>query len=211
MDLDADRTARFVSRTAIQRFNGVTDRIEGLIYINTQSLSEDTGGADTELYFEVDLASLDTGLSLHDRHMRNNYLEVEEHPFAAFGGRIVRVDPRPEGGFRVTGQGVFGVHGVERDRSIDCDVTPASDGYRVSCGFEVLLSDHDIEIPKIMFLELQQPGSSRARLPCQTDGGWWVNRIFGRWIPIIVVIPLSAFPFGVAGQDPPARFQRQEG
>ena len=37
-----------------------------------------------------------------------------------------------------------------------------------------------------------------------------MNRIFGRWIPIIVVIPLSAFPFGVAGQDPPARFQRQE-
>ena len=135
VDLDADRTARFVSRTAIQRFNGVTDRIERLIYINTQSLSEDTGGADTELCFEVDLASFDTGLSLRDRHMRNNYLEVEDHPFAAFGGRIVRVDPLPGGGFRVTGPGVFGVHGVERDRSIDCDVTPASDGYRVSYGF----------------------------------------------------------------------------
>ena len=50
--------------------------------------------------------------------------------------------------FALPARGVFGVHGVERDRSIDCDVTPVSDWYRVSCGFEVLLSDHDIEIPK---------------------------------------------------------------
>lgn len=154
--LDAERTVRFVSRATMEEFDGVTERIDGVVYIDTDSLSRSTGGEETELYFEVDLASIDTGIRRRDRQMRENFLEVEEHPYAAFGGKIVRAAPLSGDAYRITAEGVFGVHGVERERSIVCDVTPRSgpERYRVRCGFEVLLSEHDIEIPKILFLEL---------------------------------------------------------
>lgn len=154
VDLGAERLVRFTSRASIEEFDGVTDRIDGFVLLDTPSLDGETGGDDTELYFEVDLASLDTGIGLRNRHMRDNYLEVEDHPYAAFGGRIARAAPLSAGAFRVTTQGTFGVHGVEQDRAFTCDVSPAGRGYRVQCAFSVLLSDHDIEIPKVMFLKL---------------------------------------------------------
>ena len=154
IDLDAERLVRFTSSASIEEFDGVTERIDGFVAINTDVLSESTGGDDTELYFEVDLASLDTGIGLRNRHMRNNYLEVEDYPYAAFGGTIARAAPLSGGAFRVTTRGVLGIHGVERERSFTCDLTPMGDRYRVECAFQVLLTDHDIDIPKVMFLKL---------------------------------------------------------
>lgn len=154
VDLDADRLVRFISRANIQEFAGVTERIDGFIAIDTPALSTNTGGDDTELYFEVDLASLDTGIGLRNRHMRDNYLEVEEYPYAAFGGRITRVAPLAGGAYRITAHGTMGIHGVARERAIVCDATPSEARYRITCGFEILLSDYDIEIPRVMFLKL---------------------------------------------------------
>jgi polyisoprenoid-binding protein YceI len=154
VDLDAPRLVRFTSRTALNDFDGVTEKIDGFVALDTPDLSEETGDGDTEFYFEVDLASIDTGVGLRNRHMRDNYLEVEDFPYAAFGGSIERVAPLAKGAYRVTISGTLGIHGVERERSITCDVSPDEAGYSVECSFPVLLSDHGIEIPKIMFLKL---------------------------------------------------------
>jgi polyisoprenoid-binding protein YceI len=154
VDLGADNVVRFISRASIEEFEGVTDRIDGYVLLDGEALTAQTGGEDTELYLEVDLASLDTGIGLRNRHMRDNYLEVEEYPYASYSGVIVHTVPIAEGGHRVTSRGSFTVHGVSRDMEIPCDVTSAGDVYRAACSFQVLLSDHDIEIPKIMFLKL---------------------------------------------------------
>ena len=37
---------------------------------------------------------------------------------------------------------------------IVCEVAPSGRGFRARCSFEVLLSDFDIEIPKVMFMKL---------------------------------------------------------
>jgi polyisoprenoid-binding protein YceI len=154
VDLGAANTVRFISRASIEEFEGVTDQIDGYVLLDGPTLTGETGGDETELYLEVDLASLDTGIGLRNRHMRNNYLEVEDFPYASYSGAIVRSDPMAEGGHRVTSRGSFTVHGVSRDMEIPCDVTSAGDVYRATCSFQVLLSDHDIEIPRIMFLKL---------------------------------------------------------
>ncbi len=154
VDLGAGNVVRFLSRASIEEFEGVTDRIDGFVLLDGPTLTGETGGDGTELYLEVDLASLDTGIGLRNRHMRNNYLEVQEYPYASYSGVIVRTDPLAEGGHRVTSRGSFTVHGVSRDMEIPCDVKSAGEVYRATCAFQVLLSDHDIEIPKIMFLKL---------------------------------------------------------
>lgn len=154
VDRRAGNVVRFISRASIEEFEGVTDRIDGYVLLDAPTLAQAEGGDATEVYLEVDLASLDTGIGLRNRHMRENYLEVEEFPFATFRGRILGRETVPEGGFRVTAQGLFAVHGVSRSRQLTCRVQEEGAGYRAQCGFEVLLSDHDIEIPKVMFLKL---------------------------------------------------------
>jgi len=155
VDLSAERTVRFISRASIEEFEGVTDKIDGYALLDGPTLTPEVGGNDTEFYLEVDLASIDTGIGLRNRHMRDNYLEVARYPFASYRGSIVSVASAPGGGaFRVTTRGDLTIHGVTRPMEIPCDVTAEGRGYRTRCSFQVLLSDHQIEIPSIMFLKL---------------------------------------------------------
>ena len=152
--LESDRLVRFTSSTAIDEFEGTTERLDGLVLLNTEELTDRTGGAESEIYFEVDLASLDTGIGMRDRQMRDSYLEVDRYPYAAFGGTIEQVVSLPGKMFQVTTQGILGIHGVEQERALTCNLATVNEGYRVNCSFSVFLSDHDIEIPKLMFLKL---------------------------------------------------------
>jgi polyisoprenoid-binding protein YceI len=154
VDRSADRSVTFSSHASALEFQGVTDKIDGYVLMNGKRLSADTGGDGTKLYLEVDLASLDTGIGMRDRHMRDEYLEVDKYPYASYEGHILRTSVLSGGGFRVTATGTLSLHGVSHDREIACDVTPAGEGYRARCAFDVLLSDYDIEIPKVMFLKL---------------------------------------------------------
>ena len=152
--LESDRLVRFTSSTAIDEFEGTTERLDGLVLLNTEELTDRTGGAESEIYFEVDLASLDTGIGMRDRQMRNSYLEVDRYPYATFGGTIEQVVSLPGEIFQVTTQGILGIHGIEQERALTCNLATVNEGYRVNCSFSVFLSDHDIEIPKLMFLKL---------------------------------------------------------
>lgn len=146
------RVVRFISRTRLDEFEGVTERMDGYVMLDERGLSA-VSPSTAELYFEVDLASIDTGIGLRNRHMRDNYLEVEKHPYASFAGRVTGVQ-MGAGSARVTAAGTFTVHGVSRPREITCRVDSLGRSYRAECAFVVQLSDHAIEIPSMMFLEL---------------------------------------------------------
>lgn len=155
VDRTAERRVTFTSSTSINDFDGVTERVDGYVLLDGQGLREVADEGIGELYFEVDLASLDTGISLRDRHMREDYLETDRHPWATFQGEVRDLRPQGDGSFFVTAAGQFGVHGVTRDRRIECELGPEEAGRRgLTCQFPVDLADHDIEIPRVMFLKL---------------------------------------------------------
>jgi polyisoprenoid-binding protein YceI len=155
--LQRENRARFVSDAPLEDFQGVTDRIDGFLYLAGEGLSSSSELEESEFYFEVDLASLDTGIGLRNRHMRRNYLETDEHPFASYSGRVTRLDEVVEGGgFRASLSGVFTVHGLEREREIECTARPDRGDLHVRCDFQVSLSDHDIPIPKLMFMKIDE-------------------------------------------------------
>ena len=155
MDREAERSVVFVSRTTLDTFRGTTDAVDGYVLLDGDGVRALEGPVG-RLYFEVDLATLDTGIGLRNRHMRENYLEVEAHPYATYDGRIQQIRRDAEGAFLVTASGTFAAHGVERSRDLTCAVSPQGDGFRVSCTFPVLLSDHDIDIPRLMFMRLAE-------------------------------------------------------
>ncbi len=154
VDLERRRSVRFVSGAPFGDFEGRTERIDGYVLLEEGSLM--AGGAGGKIYFEVELASLDTGMGLRDRHMRENYLETERFPYAEYSAEIEGVRVDSGGGWIVTASGTFRVHGVGRPLSAECPVSPTGGGYRVRCEFQVRLPDHDIEIPSLMFLKISE-------------------------------------------------------
>jgi polyisoprenoid-binding protein YceI len=148
----AKNQVRFVSTTTVQAFDGVTEHIDGYVKLGSSPLSA-ASASGSDLYLEVDLASLDTGIGLRNRHMRDDYLEVKKYPYATYKGRIAQVR-QGDGSSQVTAEGTLSIHGVDRPASVQCDVDTAGAGYHASCAFQLLLSDYDIKIPKVMFLKL---------------------------------------------------------
>jgi len=159
VDLARENSVRFTSDAPLDDFQGITDRIDGFLFLQGDGLDGESDLAASQFYFEVDLASLDTGIGLRNRHMRDNYLETDLHPFASMDGRVVRLDQAGPGRYTATVRGVFTVHGVERQREMECTgirTGEGREGLHVTCGFDVVLSDHQIPIPKLMFMKIDE-------------------------------------------------------
>ena len=156
VDLTRSNHVTFKSDAPIEDFEGVTDRIDGYVYWEGAPLSARDDFTNSELYLEVELNGLDTGVGLRNRHMRRNYLETDKHPYATYTATIASAEQSSDGGYRVHTRGTFAVHGVERPMDIPCDLSADENGYRVECVFQVLLGDHNIKIPSLMFMKLSE-------------------------------------------------------
>lgn len=150
VDKQADNLVKFISDAPIENFEGVTDHIDG--YLVYQG-DDPTSGS--ELYFEVDLRTLDTGIGLRNRQMREDYLHTDRFPYAAFKGRIIRATPSEEG-ISVDARGTMDIHGVKRPMQISGVISGRGETRRLRSRFEVTLGDHDIEIPQFMFLKIDE-------------------------------------------------------
>ncbi len=165
VNVGAANRVSFLSDAPLEDFKGVTNRVDGFVYLEGDGLTGETDLTRSEFYFEVDLASLDTGIGLRNRHMRDNYLETEVFPFATFAGGIEALRRSEDGGFWVEARGTLAIHGVERSRGVECDVEVVEPGatreepprrLRIRCEFPVALSDHGIPIPKLMFMKIDE-------------------------------------------------------
>mgnify|MGYP003659203476 CR=1 FL=1 len=137
----------FLSKASLNEFYGESDKLNGLIDLSQNLLD-----------FYVDLNTLDTGIGLRNKHMRDNYLETEDYPFAEFSGKMSSI-PSLDPGTKepVTAIGSFKIHGVEREIEVKGTLMKNSNGdLELQAGFNILLSDYDIEIPKLVFYELAE-------------------------------------------------------
>jgi len=157
VDKSAKNIARFVSSLKFDTFEGITDKIDGYVkWDGTQPVDETLSSANNELYFEVLLASLDTGIGLRNRHMRENCLETDKYPYASYKAHITKVEKQSDGSFAITAEGKFTIHGVEKPMTITGTVTQENNGYHVKSDFVVRLTDHNIEVPTLMFLKINE-------------------------------------------------------
>ncbi len=151
-------TVRFDSRAPVESFHGETDRVEGHITSDLNALADSI-----EVRLAVDLASLDTGIDLRNRHMRENHLETDAYPKALFeGARLVTgVGSSLAAGVptRFDVEGSLTLHGVTRTIRVPVDVTLLTGderAIRVSGAFRIGLSDYEIKRPKFLFLKLSE-------------------------------------------------------
>jgi polyisoprenoid-binding protein YceI len=137
----------FLSKAPLNEFEGKSSSLNGLVNLETNLLD-----------FFVDLNTLKTGIGLRDSHMRENYLETEQFPFAEFTGKLVQQPTLILGAKTpVKAVGKFKIHGIEREIEVPGFLTLVQNGkVELDASFEILLSDYKIPLPKLVFYELAQ-------------------------------------------------------
>ncbi|MBK7981367.1 MAG: YceI family protein [Ignavibacteriae bacterium] len=143
-------SVKFISDAPIEDFEGVTNKIDGYLYFENEIDNN------SQLHFEVDLRTLDTGIGLRNRHMRENYLETEKYPMAVYEGKIVRSEKITENKYKVFVNGEINIHGVTRKQNVEGTVEIIGDEIIISTNFIVKLSDHKIEVPSLMFMKIDE-------------------------------------------------------
>jgi polyisoprenoid-binding protein YceI len=96
--------------------------------------------------------------ALQREHFRENYLEIHIYPNATFTGRILdEILFDDKGSVTVRAKGKLNIHGVEADKIIRCTLTKTPHGeIIVKAAFSVLLDDHNIQIPKVVFQKIAE-------------------------------------------------------
>jgi polyisoprenoid-binding protein YceI len=137
----------FLSKAPLNEFEGKSSSLKGLVNLETNLLD-----------FFVDLNTLKTGIGLRDSHMRENYLETDKFPFAEFTGKLVQLPTLVMANKTpVKAVGKFKIHGIERDIEVLGFLTLIQNGkVELDTSFEILLSDYQIPLPKLVFYELAQ-------------------------------------------------------
>ncbi|MGE5457825.1 MAG: YceI family protein [Methanococcaceae archaeon] len=151
IDKGRKNLVKFISDAKIESFEGTTDKIDGyLVFDGNDILSK------SSLYFEVDLRTLDTGIGLRNRHMREEYLETDKYPLTTFKGKIIKADKISEGNFKVLAEGDLTIHGVTKKVQTIGQISNIGNGFHITSKFEVRLPDYNIEVPTMMFLKISE-------------------------------------------------------
>lgn len=92
---------------------------------------------------------------LQQEHFNENYLESDKFPRASFEGKIIEdIDLSRDGIYSIRAKGNLTVHGVVQERIIKCDLAIKNGVVTIKSNFTVLLSDHNISIPKVVHEKL---------------------------------------------------------
>lgn len=148
----------FTSSATVETFHGKTRALDGRIHVDPEAL-----GDSAEVHFEVDLATLHTGLPRRDQHMRENHLEIAKYPKATFDGVVLKSKTkRLEAGTTVPleVEGTFGIHGVRHRLRLTVETTlvheKSDDAIRFKTTFPIALADYAIPRPQFLFLKLAE-------------------------------------------------------
>lgn len=166
-----DTKVQFTSQAPMETVVGTTHIVSGTVELDPSGTGE---GAHGEIH--ADMASLKTGLDLRDKHMRQDHLETGKYPEAVFTLTSLAL---PEGGLsddqrtRVTVQGSFKLHGVEKNIEpetwLTLHRTASGSTLRIESNFTVSLPDYQIARPQFLVMRLSD--EQRVHVDLRLDSG----------------------------------------
>ena len=94
---------------------------------------------------------------LMQEHFNENYMESEKYPHATFKGKINEaIDFQKPGTYDVSSTGILSIHGVDQRRTLKGKLIINGSGMTLDTEFDVLLVDHKIKVPKIVFNKIAE-------------------------------------------------------
>ncbi len=92
---------------------------------------------------------------LQREHFNENYLQSDKFPESTFSGKIIdEIDFNKPGTYTVRAKGMLTFRGVARERIIRSTVVVAEKKVMITTNFDVLLDDHNIRIPRIVYQKI---------------------------------------------------------
>lgn len=155
-----DNLVTFTSDAPLEEIVGRTNVVTGFVM-----LPDGASPGSGEIH--VDLVSLDTGMSLRNKHMRENHLETEKHPEAVF--KLTSLDI--PGGTLAEGQktavnvtGTLLLHGVSREIMPLSWLTVSGDELIIESKFSIKLQDYSITRPEFLIMKLAEEQRINVKL-----------------------------------------------
>ena len=137
----------FVSEAPLEIIKASSDELNGLINADERTFA-----------FTMKTRSFKGFNSpLQQEHFYENYIESKQYPNARFSGKIIEpVNLLEPGEYSVRAKGILDIHGVEKERVIRVDLKIEDGKITADSAFEVLLEDHNITIPKMVFQKISE-------------------------------------------------------
>ncbi|MEZ4931293.1 MAG: YceI family protein [Saprospiraceae bacterium] len=137
----------FVSNAPLEIIKASSDKLQGVIDPGNNTFA-----------FRMEIRSFNGfNSSMQQDHFIENYMEGERFPTASFIGKIIEdVDLNVDGEYSIRAKGRLDLHGVTRERIIKSTVKVANGKIQVSSKFSVLLEEHDISVPKIVYQKIAE-------------------------------------------------------
>lgn len=131
----------FRSEAPFELINATSKEMKGAVDLSKNNFA-----------FRVRIRSFDGFNSpLQKEHFNENYMESEKYPEATFSGKIIEtINYAQKGKYTIRAKGILTIHGVEQERIIKSEMEITGKSILVSSSFTVLLSDHQIPIPRVV-------------------------------------------------------------
>lgn len=102
---------------------------------------------------EMDLNTLDSGLELRTKHMKNKYLEVEKDNFSKASFKITKANLNQS---PITYEGTLLLHGIEKPLVGTGELKKSESGFSLQSDFKINLEDHGITIPNYAGITIEK-------------------------------------------------------
>ncbi len=131
----------FISKASLENIKASSGSLRGVIDANARKFA-----------FSLQVSTFDGFNSpLQKTHFNENYLQTAVFPSATFEGKLIDVvSLQKEGTYNVKAVGKLTIHGVSKEIMVGGVLIKKGNKITLSADFEVLLSDFEINIPKIV-------------------------------------------------------------
>jgi|JI9StandDraft_1071089.scaffolds.fasta_scaffold26571_2 hypothetical protein len=136
--------AHFSSNAPEEEIEATSRALSGLMDINQNAFA-----------FSIDIKTFKGFNSpLQQEHFYENYMETDKYPKSIFTGKLIdKFDPLAVSQ-TVRAKGQFEIHGIKKERIIEVNLKKTAKGFEMNSNFNVLLEEHGIEVPHIVFQKI---------------------------------------------------------
>lgn len=130
--------------------------LEDIEAVNTQARSI-INIASKEMVVRIPITQFQFRNRLMQQHFNENYMESEKYPFAEFKGSInEEIDFSKAGVYTVSASGILNIHGIPQERILTGKLIIGNNTLSLDTRFDVMLKDHKIDIPKLVFNKIAE-------------------------------------------------------
>lgn len=135
----------FISSASFGKIKGTSEKMIGSLDITKRTFE-----------FKVPACSFEGFLNpTQKKHYCEKFVEGPKFPDSGFKGKIIEdVDLSVPGTYSVRGKGMFLLHGVEKERIIDTQITVKSEEITVESKFKLPVEEHGIKVSKMNSLSM---------------------------------------------------------